>query len=165
MDKLIEYICDELDDIEKKADKDGKLSMTEIQYADTLAHLKKNILKAEEMTEGDSYSYARGRNARRDSRGRYSRERSNRGGSYEGSYEGSYDGSYDGSYENRGGSNRGNSNRGSSYRDNSYRGGSYGYSRDESRDEMLMRLREMEQDADEQDKYVIRRWIKQLEES
>ena len=89
MHKLMDYVCDELDELERKADKGGKLSMSDIQYADTLAHLKKNMLKAEEMegaeysgsVDGMSYrrmyddgSYARGRgrNARRDSMGRYS---------------------------------------------------------------------------------------------
>ena len=101
MHKLIEYICDELEELERKAEKDGKLSMTEVQYMDTLAHAKKNLLKSEEMMEDEEYSmaggsyvyardgrggnrgdgrlntsYARGRgsNARRDSMGRYSRE-------------------------------------------------------------------------------------------
>lgn len=97
MHKLIEYICDELEELERKADKDGKLSMAEIQYMDTLAHAKKNLLKSDEMMEGGEYSMAdnsynyrgsyarggrndgsyayargRGRNARRDSMGRYS---------------------------------------------------------------------------------------------
>ena len=80
MHKLIEYVCDELDELEKKADK-GNMSMSEIEYADKLAHLKKNLLKGEELY--DDYSgdyrhdggmvYARGRNVRRDSMGRYSR--------------------------------------------------------------------------------------------
>jgi len=92
MHKLIEYICDELEELERKADKDGKLSMAEVQYMDTLAHAKKNLLKSDEMMEdgeysgadrsyarggmgGDrSYARGRGRNARRDSMGRYSRE-------------------------------------------------------------------------------------------
>lgn len=84
MHKLIEYVCDELKEIEKKAEK-GDLSMSEVEYADKLAHLKKNLLKGdmlydEEMSyesRGNSYAYARGRgqNARRDSMGRYSRER------------------------------------------------------------------------------------------
>lgn len=83
MDKLIDYICDELEEYEKKAEK-GKLSMAEMQYVDLLAHTKKNLLKSDEM-EGESYAdgrmpvyrdgrryaMARGRNARRDSRGRY----------------------------------------------------------------------------------------------
>lgn len=79
MDRLIDYICDELDNLEHKVDKDGKLSMSEIQYVDVLAHAKKNLLKSEEMDGGyskryDGGSYARGRrNAKRDSMGRYSR--------------------------------------------------------------------------------------------
>lgn len=95
MHKLLDFVCDELKDLEKKAD-NGGLNLTEVQYADTLAHLKKNLMKAEEMeaeeyssrgpmyggydgamTYGGSYrnSYARGRrNARRDSMGRYSGE-------------------------------------------------------------------------------------------
>lgn len=87
MHKLLEYVCDEMKDLERKVDKDGKLSATEVQYLDMLAHTKKNLLKAEEMMDeedgysggyGRSYrmddrSYARGRmNARRDARGRYS---------------------------------------------------------------------------------------------
>ena len=101
MHKLMEFICDELEELERKAEKDGKLSMAEIQYVDTLAHAKKNLLKADEMWEeseysmdggrsyargrrsmrgGNSYRYegegsyarGRGRNAKRDSMGRYS---------------------------------------------------------------------------------------------
>ena len=93
MHKLISFLCDELDDLERKAEKEGKLSMAEIQYLDTLAHAKKNLMKADEMSEdgysergysrrgtyeggsyGDGRSYARGRgrNAKRDSMGRYS---------------------------------------------------------------------------------------------
>lgn len=56
MHRLYEYICRELDDLERKAEK-GKLTMAEMQYGDTLAHFKKNLLKAEEMS-GDSYSMA-----------------------------------------------------------------------------------------------------------
>ena len=105
MHKLIEYICEELDEMERKVDKGGKLSMSEIQYGDVLAHFKKNLLKSEEMMEefdegyssekrpmngtmrDGSYRYdvgmsyargdvrGRGRNANRDSMGRYSSER------------------------------------------------------------------------------------------
>ena len=56
MHKLIEYCCDELEDIERKASKGQKLSMQELQYADTLAHMKKNLLKGEEMSGGSEYS-------------------------------------------------------------------------------------------------------------
>lgn len=104
MHKLYEYVCDELKGLEKKAEK-GNLSMQEVQYADTLAHLKKNLMKADEMMEdefgeysmsyypmtsyaeegggkgmmpyrggGRSYARGRGRNARRDAMGRYSRD-------------------------------------------------------------------------------------------
>lgn len=102
MDKLIEFVCDELEELEKKADKGG-LGSSDIEYLDKLAHIKKNLLKGEELyeeMEGDGYSgnypydgtrsmrtdgmsYRRGRsyagpgrgrgsNARRDSMGRYS---------------------------------------------------------------------------------------------
>lgn len=54
MHKLIDYICDELEDLETKVDRGGRLSMQEVEYMDTLAHAKKNLLKAEEM--GDDYS-------------------------------------------------------------------------------------------------------------
>lgn len=100
MHKLIDFVCDELEDIEQKAAK-GELSISDVQYADTLAHLKKNLLKSEEMMEefdegyssemrpmngtmrngsyryngGMSYARGRGRNAKRDSMGRYSSER------------------------------------------------------------------------------------------
>lgn len=87
MHKLIEYVCDELEEIEKKAEK-GDLTMAEIEYADKLAHLKKNLLKGIKLYDevdgeysGDMYrhdgSYARGRGryAKRDSMGRYSSER------------------------------------------------------------------------------------------
>lgn len=67
MHKIMSYVCKEMEDIEKKIDEKGGLSMTEMQYLDTLAHTKKNLLKAEEMSEG----------------------------SYRGSYRGTYRGSYD----------------------------------------------------------------------
>ena len=82
MHKLIDYICDELEELEEKAEH-GKLTMAEVEYGDMLAHFKKNLLTADAMMEYDDersysdggYSYARGRrNARRDSRGRYSRD-------------------------------------------------------------------------------------------
>lgn len=84
MHKLMEYVCNELEELERKADKEGKLSMSEIEYADTLARMKKNILKSEEMWENSEYSmddgmymdgsYARGGN--RDGRRNYSNRRS-----------------------------------------------------------------------------------------
>ena len=71
MHKLMEYVCKEMEDLEKKIKEKGGLSPSEMQYLDTLAHTKKNLLKAEEMSEG---SY----------RGTY--EGSYRGGSYRRSY-------------------------------------------------------------------------------
>ena len=96
MHKLIEDVCDELEKIETKAD-GGKLSLAEIEYADKLAHLKKNLLRSDEIMDkgysgemrrypssfrggrgssrdgGSSYDdRGRGSNAERDPRGRYS---------------------------------------------------------------------------------------------
>lgn len=147
MHKLIEYICDELEELERKADKGGKLTMSEIQYGDVLAHFKKNLLTSDAMMEGEeeysntsgnSYARGRGRNARRDSMGRYSREggQDNQSDLYRGGQGG-----------------------------RSYRGGSYdGYSREGAKEELVMQLREMEQDADEESKRMIKKWIKQVEE-
>ena len=99
MHKLIEYICDELEKVEQQAET-GKLSMSDLEYADKLAHLKKKLLRADELMDkgysGDvrryPFSYrggyddgsrtydggrsydnrGRGSQANRDSRGRYS---------------------------------------------------------------------------------------------
>lgn len=150
MDKMIEYICDEMETLERKVDKGGKLTMAEVQYADTLAHLKKNILTADAMMEseeggsyeGGSYARGRGRYAKRDSMGRYSRE----GGSYDdGSYEGSYGRTYD-----RGG------------RDYSREDG---YSREGAKEDLIAELHKMERNArDEESKRMVKKWIKQAEE-
>lgn len=105
MHKLLRYVCDELEKIEQQASS-GKLSMSEIEYADKLAHLKKNILRADELMDqgysgetsgmgvrmysdpffrGSSYeNRGRGTDAQRDSRGRYSGRYSGRGYSGEG---------------------------------------------------------------------------------
>lgn len=96
MHKLMDYICDELEQLERKAE-NGKLSMAEIEYADKLTHMKKNLLKIDEMTGEDEYSNdysmarGRGRNAKRDSMGRYSSrmymDAPRKGGVYMGSYD------------------------------------------------------------------------------
>jgi hypothetical protein len=62
MHKLIEYICDELNELDRKAGKDGKLSMAEIEYADKLSHIKKSLLAADELWENSEYSEAGGGN-------------------------------------------------------------------------------------------------------
>ena len=93
MHKLYESVCEELKALEKKAT-NGDLSMSEIQLGDTLAHFGKNLKKMMEDEDEEysgamypdgrgSYRYdnggmsmarGRGRNARRDSMGRYSSE-------------------------------------------------------------------------------------------
>lgn len=71
MHKLLDFACRELDDIENKIDK-GKLTMSEIQYADLLAHLKKSLLTIEAMEDSDYSRDTRGSYRRgRDSMGRY----------------------------------------------------------------------------------------------
>ena len=97
-DNLYNLVCDEIEELDKKA-KNGKLSMQEMSYLDTLTHIKKSMLTSDAMEEagysnnypydghnysdgssrGGSYrdrgaSYARGRYAKRDSMGRYSRD-------------------------------------------------------------------------------------------
>lgn len=92
MHKLYEWACNELEELEEKSDKG--LSAADVEYADKLTELKKNILKIEMLEDegysaeyrddmgrasnrsyrGGSYARGRGRNARRDSMGRYSRE-------------------------------------------------------------------------------------------
>jgi len=91
MHKLMNYVCDELDTLEKKVEKSGDLSMTEVSYMGDLLEAKKDLLKIDEMENGASYdmsyndysmrnSYARngrgrGSQANRDRMGRYSSER------------------------------------------------------------------------------------------
>lgn len=97
MDKICEYIDDELMELEKKLKNGGKLSAGDIEMGDKLAHFKKSLLTNEAMENSysnengmrreysrdysmnddyrrdysrDDYSNAR----RRDSMGRYSRE-------------------------------------------------------------------------------------------
>ena len=92
MDKICKYIDKELEELETKIDRGGKLSGAEIEYGDKLAHFKKSLLTNEAMEDSYSEEYrgtsrrgrseehmndmsgARGRNARRDSMGRFSRD-------------------------------------------------------------------------------------------
>lgn len=157
MHKLMEYICDELEELERKADKEGKLSMAEIEYIDKLAHIKKSLLSAEEMWDQSEYSEAGGGSGQ-----------SRRGGGS--------------SYRRGGGSSRRGSSRaggGSSYESSSpfFEGGSYArgrgsnarrdsmgrYSSDS--EEMVNELRELMQDApDQQTKQDIQRIVSRLEQ-
>ena len=139
MHKLIEYVCDELKELERKADKEGKLSAAEVQYMDVLAHAKKNLLTGEAMMEESEYSNADG---------------SYRGGSYR---SGSYmmDGN-DGSYRGRSYAGRRNARRDSMGR---YSGN--GYSRSE---EMVDELRDLMQDApDDRTRQEFQRFIQKIE--
>lgn len=49
---LCDYIKSELSEIDRKA-KSGKVSTAELEYADTLAHLKKSLLTVDAMEESD----------------------------------------------------------------------------------------------------------------
>ena len=88
MHKLMEFICEELEDLEAKVEKGGKLTMAEVEYGDKLAHFKKNLLSSEEMWEDSEYSMADGSYAggsyANESRagGSYARGRNRGGGSY-----------------------------------------------------------------------------------
>lgn len=143
MDAILDYICEEIEEIEQKVRKDGKLSMTEIEYLDKLAHIKKDMLSSEAMMDSD-YSYD---------------------GSYDGSYEGNGGGSYNQSSYARGG--RGG-NRGGG-RGRSREGGMSGrysgrrYSRDEAASEMVQEFERLMEDAPNKEvRDVIQRAIQQL---
>lgn len=147
MHKLIEYICDELEELERKAGKDGKLSMAEVQYMDTLAHTKKNLLKADELWEESDYSEAMD------------------GMSYEGGYRGSYARGNQGG--NRGGNNRGSYARGRGRNARRDAMGRYssegGYSR--AGEDMVMELRELMEDApDDRTRQEFQRFITKIEQ-
>ena len=91
MDKICKYIDKELDELENKVAMGGKLSRADIEDGKNLAKFKMAILTNDRMEEDSDYSNeyggmsnrmsyrggmsnARGRNARRDSMRRYSRE-------------------------------------------------------------------------------------------
>ena len=142
MHKLMEYICDEMEELEKKAGKDGKLSMAEMQYLDTLAHTKKNLLKADEMWEESEYSEAmdgRGTSYRR------SYDRDGRGTSYR----------YDDGTMSMARGRRGNVRRDSMGR----------YSRAEGAEMMVDELRELMQEApDERTRMEFQKFIQKIEQ-
>ena len=144
MEELRDMLCEELEKITKK----GELSAGSLDVIDKLTHSIKSIDTIMAMEDsgysnesGYSYARGRGRNARRDSMGRYS----SRGGSYD-------DMSYDRD----------------TYSDNSYaRGGrsNRNYSREDAKEELAMNLKELKMDAkDQETAQMINRWIKQLEQ-
>jgi hypothetical protein len=137
----MEYVCDEMEELERKAEKGGKLSMAEIQYLDTLAHTKKNLLKADEMTGENEYSeygrsYARGEN---------------RGGNRDGSYNRGF---YDDGDMSMARGRRGNVRRDSMGR----------YSRGGDTEMMVEELRNLMEDAqDNETKQEFRKFIQKIE--
>ena len=149
MHKLIEYACDKLDELDKKAEK-GNLSMAETEYAEVLSSLRKNLLKGDmlydEVMEDGEYSGAM-------------RPMSDMGGNYRG---GSYNRNRDGgmSYARGDGRGRGrNAKRDSMGRYSSERG----YSRDGQ--EMAAQLRDLMEDApDESVRRDIERLLRKVEQ-
>lgn len=89
MHKIYEYLCDELKDLEKKAESGQQLSMAELEYLNKLTETKKNLLKIEMLEEDSEYSNAMGgrggnRGGNRGGRSYYSMDdgMDMRGGSY-----------------------------------------------------------------------------------
>lgn len=139
MYKLKDMLCEELEKITKK----GELSAGSLDAVDKLTHSIKSIdtiIAMDEYSEDDGMSYE----------GSYAR-----GG-------------------NRGGGNRGNSNARGPRRDsmgrysrNSYRDGyvNGGYSREEEMDNLKMELQGLLEEAEnEEERKMIRKWIKQVAE-
>ena len=145
LEELREMLMDELNECVKK----DELSTSSLDIIDKLTHSIKSIDTIIAMEEADysyegggsynSYARGRGRNAKRDSRGRYARD----GRSYD-------DMSYDGnSYYSRRGRN------------------SYdGYSRDVAKDEIMNELRNLQMTSkDEESKQMIKDLMRQLEQN
>lgn len=155
MHKIKEMLMKELYEYEEKAKKinGGKLSAGDLETIHKLTDTVKNIDKIEMLEEDDGYSedgqymgegriygtsYARGRgrNAKRDSMGRYSRE----GGIY-----------HDG---------------GSSYARGGMRDGLMGYSRDSAKEHMIEKMEDMMEDAESpKEREAIRQCIMKLEQA
>lgn len=156
MHKIKEMLMNELYEYEEKAKKmsGGKISMQELEKIHKLTDTVKNIDKIEMLEEGEGYSedtdfmgegrmygtsYARGRgrNARRDSRGRYSSE----GGM---SYRGDMSYARDGRMMNRGGR---------------------GYSRDGAKEHLMDKAEEMlEMTHDPKERKAIEKFMRELDE-
>lgn len=148
MHKLIEYACEELEALEKKAAK-GSMSAAEIEYADKLANLKKNLLKGDMLYEeaGMDGEYS-------GNMGGMSYQRGDRGGNRGGTY---VDGM---SYARGDGRGRArNARRDSMGRYSSERG----YSRDPQ--DMADQLRDLMEDApDESVRKDIERLLRKVEQ-
>ena len=142
IEKIKEMLNSELEIFGKK----NALTVTDLERIHKLTDTIKNIDKIMALEEdeyemgGSSYARGRGRNAKRDSMGRYSSE--------DGS---SYD---DMSYAR--GDNRGNMGR---------RGGSSydGYSRDEATDRLMRQLGSMMEDANPKEREALKECMRALE--
>lgn len=57
MNAIYRSACDELEELDRKAEKNGNMSLQDFQYADMLSHLKKTMLINHEMDKAnDGYS-------------------------------------------------------------------------------------------------------------
>ena len=177
MHKIKEALMNELYEYEEKAKKmsGGKISTQELEKIHKLTDTVKNIDKIEMYEElgeegmsafegGYSYRRGRGRNARRDSMGRYARA-----GGY--SRDGRYSEEGGSSYASYAGGGRGGSGGGSrGGGGNSYEGGGYsresGYSYDGAKDYMLEQLEEMMENVDtQQEREAIKRCMHAIEKA
>lgn len=156
LEKLKEALCEELD----KFGKSGDITISSLEKIHKLTDTIKNIDKIMALEEeggysetgdwmgerrmyGSSYARGRGRNAKRDSMGRYSRD----GGYSEEDY------SEEGGSYARG--NQGSRGGRSSY-------GS-GYSRHDAKDWMMSQLGEMMEDADPKEREALKECMRAIE--
>lgn len=154
LEKLRDALCEELD----KFAKSGDITVNSLdkihKLTDTIKNIDKIMVLEEESgyseagewmadgrMRGTSYARGRGRNAKRDSMGRYSR---------------------DDSYSEEGGSYRDDSSYARDGRGNS-RASRSGYSRDEARDDMMNRLGEMMEDADPKEREALKECMRAIE--
>lgn len=171
MHEIKDILMDEIYKVkgDLKKSNGGKISRSDMEWLKDLTEVVNNIDKIEILEEGGGYSedghymgegriygtsyddgmsYARGRgrNAKRDSMGRYSRE----GGSYDDDM--SYERGSSYTRDGRGGNRGGMSNR---------RGG---YSRADAKEEMIEKLEDMMHDAESpKEREAIKRCIMQIE--
>lgn len=147
MHKIKEKLMDILDEYEERArsNPDGKLSDAEIQKIHMLTDTVKNICKIEMLEDGEGYS----ERIDSDTRGGYSRDGQwiARGGYGGNSYR-----------EGRNGYNDGGSSYARRKRDSMGR-----YSRADGKEHMVEKLREMMQEAEGEEREVIRRCLREIE--
>lgn len=167
MHKLKEKLMDELYDYEEKVKKNpnAKMSDSELQKVHMITDTVKNIDKIE-MLEGDGYSqdggssYAMdGRVGRNDGRGG---NRGGQGGNYSRDGEWMARGNYNDQHRMGGGHSYddGDSSYARRKRDSMGR-----YSRDDGREDMTEKLREMMQEAEGEEREAIRRCLRDIEKA